>query len=132
MHDRIHLPSNRAFGALFILVFALLAAWQYWLGTLALATFWLSLAVVTAGITIVRPKWLAPFNRAWMALGYLLGRIVSPLVLGIMYAVLIVPVGLVMRIVGRDVMHRRYESKSSYWLERADGLISAERFKNQF
>ncbi len=132
MHDRIHLPSDRAFGTLFIIVFALLAAWQYWLENHAWAKFWLSMNIVTAGITIVRPRWLAPFNRAWMALGYLLGRIVSPLVLGIMYAVLIVPVGLVMRIVGRDVMHRRFESKPSYWLERTDGVMSAERFKNQF
>ncbi len=94
--------------------------------------FWLGLAVVTASVTLLRPQWLTPLNRGWMALGHLLGRIVSPLVLGLMYAVLIVPVGLVMRVVGRDVLHRRFESKTSYWHERADGVLSAERFKNQF
>ncbi len=126
------LPSNRSFGTLFVFVFALLATWQGWRGAQVWMLFWLCLAAVTAAVTLLRPQWLTPLNRAWMKLGHLLGRIVSPLVLGIMYAVLIVPVGLVMRIVGRDVMHRRFESKPSYWLERTDGVMSAERFKNQF
>ncbi len=126
------LPSNRSFGALFVFVFGLLATWQGWRGTQVWMLFWLGLAVITASVTLLRPVWLTPFNQAWMALGFLLGRIISPLVLGIMYMVLIVPVGLVMRIMGRDIMHLRRESKASYWHERTDGMMSAERFKNQF
>ena len=126
------LPSNRSFGTLFVIVFGALAAWQGWRGAQAWMAVWLALAGVTAAVTLARPRWLTPFNRAWMALGHALGRIVSPLVLGLMYAVLIVPVGLFMRLVGRDAMQRRFTSAPTYWLAREDGSIAPERFKNQF
>lgn len=132
MQNETRYPSNRSFGTLFILVFALLAFWQGWQGARSRMLVWLGLACVTAGVTLLRPDWLTPLNRAWMALGHLLGRIVSPVVLGLMYIVLIVPVGLVMRLFGRDALHRRFTTDSSYWQERSDGTVSPERFTHQF
>lgn len=132
MQQQNQLPSNQSFGALFVFVFSVLAAWQGWRGAQGLMFLWLGLAIITAGVTLLRPVWLTPLNRAWMTLGHLLGHIVSPVVLGMMYAVLIVPVGLIMRIVGRDIMHRRFTPDASYWQERTDGAMSTERFKNQF
>jgi len=131
MHN-VKLPSNRSFGTLFIVVFAMLAAWQAWHGAHSWMIFWFSSAVVTGVVTLIRPSWLAPLNRAWMALGNLLGRIVSPVVLGVMYVIIIVPVGAIMRMLGRDAMHRRYSDAPSYWQPRGDGRMIPERFKNQF
>lgn len=123
------IPSNRSFGMLFAFVFALLAVWQGWT-----AWFWIwsLLAVLTFATTILRPSLLSPANRAWMKLGHLLGRVVSPIMLGVVYAVLIIPVGFVMRIIGRDIMYRRFTSATSYWVQRKDPGFSPEQFTNQF
>ncbi|TXF13363.1 hypothetical protein [Pelomicrobium methylotrophicum] len=90
-------PGNRAFGALFVFVFAALALWRWLAAGWGLwPKVWAALSVAVLVVTVVRPALLTPFNRAWMRLGDLLHRIVSPVVLGVMYAVLIVPVGLFM------------------------------------
>lgn len=125
-------PSNRSFGGLFFVVFVLLAAWQAWRGTPLWMGVWLAAAVATGAVTLFRPRWLAPFNRAWMTLGDWLGRIVSPVELRVLYAVLIVPAGLVMRVIGRNVMPGPDPRAASYWLPREDGAMAPERFKNQF
>src|SRR5437879_11920400 len=77
-------PSNRSFGWLFTASFTLVGVYLLWReGT---AYPWMfGLASVTAAVTIVRPRWLAPLNRAWMQFGELLHRVVSPLVLGIIF-----------------------------------------------
>ncbi|TXF13360.1 SxtJ family membrane protein [Pelomicrobium methylotrophicum] len=128
------LPSNRAFGALFVFVFAALSLWR-WLavGWGLWPMVWAALSVGVLVVTVVRPAFLTPFNRAWMRLAELLHRIVSPVVLGVMYAVLIVPVGLFMRLIGRDALRlKRNPQEASYWVGRDDGAYSPERFKNQF
>jgi len=132
MKNNEKLPSNRSFGALFIVVFGLLAVWQGWRGAQDWMLMWASLAAITLLTAVFRPESLTPLNRAWMALGHLLGRIVSPVVLGVMYAILIVPVGLFMKLIGRDVMHRKYSKDASYWCVRDDGEIKPDSFKNQF
>ena len=101
MKNNEKLPGNRSFGALFVVVFGLLAVWQGWRGAQDWMVMWASLAA----ITLLTAESLTLLNRAWMALSHLLGRIVSPVVLGVMYAILIVPVGLFMKLIGRDVMH---------------------------
>ena len=76
---------------------------------------------------------IAPFNRAWFMLGILLGKIVSPIVLGVMFFLMITPVALLMRIKGRDVLRLRgMKDVSTYWVERGAAEPSASSFKNQF
>jgi len=105
------LPSNRSFGWTFTGVFAVGAAlFNPWV---------LALAALTALVTLVHAQWLAPLNRAWMALGALMHRIVSPVVLGLIFFCVFTPVGMVMRSFGRDAMKRRYEPQlPSYWIQR--------------
>ena len=89
------LPSNRSFGWTFTGFFALVAFFQPWL---------LALAALTAIVTLARTHWLAPFNRAWMKLAEVLHRVVSPVVLGLIFFGLFTPVALVMRACGRDAV----------------------------
>lgn len=127
-------PGNRAFGALFVFVFAALALWRWLAAGWGLwPKVWAALSVAVLVVTVVRPALLTPFNRAWMRLGDLLHRIVSPVVLGVMYVVLIVPVGLFMRLIGRDALRLKLSPKApTYWLAREESAFSPERFKNQF
>jgi hypothetical protein len=126
------LPSNRSVGAVFIVFFGLVAALQFWKGG-TWAWLWLVLAGLVAFVTVVAPDLLTPFNRAWMALGRLLNKVVSPIVLGAMYFLLITPIGLIMRASGRDPMQRGFDPQtSSYWIQRDPPGPAPETLKQQF
>lgn len=118
------LPSDRSFGWTFTGFFTLVAFFQPWL---------LALAAATALVTLIRAHWLAPFNRAWMKLAEVLHRVVSPLVLGVIYFGVFTPVGLVMRAFGRDAMCRRFERAApSYWVRRDPPGPPDDSFRNMF
>jgi hypothetical protein len=118
------LPSDRSFGWTFTGVFALIAFFQPWL---------LALAAATALVTVARTHWIAPFNRAWMKLAELLHRVVSPVVLGVIYFGLFTPVALAMRAFGRDAMKRRFEPGApSYWTRRDPPGPPDDSFRDMF
>lgn len=127
------LPTDRSFGRTFTAVFALLAAWlayrgsNYWMASLAVSGAFLLLSTVAA-------KLLHPLNVAWMWFGGILNRIVSPIVLGIIYFLVFTPVALVFKLRGRDLLNRQFEaSRQSYWLHRSPPGPDAERsFPRQF
>lgn len=112
-------PSDRSFGFTFVVVFLLIAAWQAWSSGLLVAGVFAAASAVTLLITLVRPALLAPFNRLWMKFGALLHAVVNPIVLGGMYFLLITPIGIGMRIFGRDALKRRLDPQAaSYWEKR--------------
>lgn len=115
----VALPSNRRFGALMAAVALLGCAYAYWKGAATAGAWLAAAAVVLAALTVMAPQWLAPANRAWMRLGLLMGAIVSPIVLGLMFFGMITPMALVMRLAGRDIMRRRPpKGLESYWITR--------------
>ena len=129
------LPSERSFGLLFGAVFVLLAAYGWffksWSSVVELSLLGVALAFVLLGF--VAPKILSPLNWLWFQLGQLLGKIVSPIVLGAIFFLLLTPVSLVTRLFGRDELRlKRKASQTSYWLDRAPPGPAPESFKNQF
>lgn len=123
------LPSNRSFGALFIVFFGVIGGHQWWRGNVN-GRWWIGAATILLITTLLKPSWLTPFNRAWMAFADVLHRLISPIALGVVYFGLFMPVGYAMRVFGRDVLHRRFAPASrSYWVERTppgpdiDGLV---------
>lgn len=127
------LPSEKRFGLLFIVVFLVLAGLGYikdWNKSWVSAYF--GLAVLVVLVTLAAPKLLAPFNRAWFALGQLMGRVVSPLVLGAIFFLILTPVALVTRLFGRDELRLKRKAVDSYWIDRHHDTTTAESFKNQF
>jgi hypothetical protein len=82
---------------------------------------------------LLRPAVLAPLNRVWTRFGLLLHRIVSPVVLGIMFFVVITPMGLIMRALGKDPLRLRLEREArSYWIERRPPGPPPDTLNNQF
>ena len=129
------LPSERSFGLLFGAVFTLLAAYGWffksWSSVVELSLLGVALAFVLLGF--MAPKILSPLNWLWFQLGQLLGKIVSPIVLGAIFFLLLTPVSLVTRLFGRDELRlKRKASQTSYWLDRAPPGPAPESFKNQF
>jgi hypothetical protein len=127
------IPSDRSFGFTFVVVFALLAVWQAWTGHVAIALFFTGLSAATLFVALWRPALLNSLNRAWMKLGALLHRIVSPVVLGGMYFLVITPFGIVMRLAGRDALQRRLDPKArSYWVKRDPPGPAPDSLPHQF
>jgi hypothetical protein len=127
------LPSEKRFGLLFTVVFVVLAGFGYLKGwDKSWVKIWISVAVLIAIVTLFAPKLLAPFNKAWFALGQLMGRVVSPIVLGAIFFLLLTPVGLVTRLFGRDELRLKRKSVDTYWIDRHHDADAAESFKNQF
>lgn len=126
------LPSNRSFGTLFIVVFAIVGGFVWWRGGTAFG-WWFALSGFTLLVTLVKSDWLRPANRAWMKLAEILNRVVSPVVLGVMFYGMFTPVGWAMQLAGRDALKRRYEREArSYWVERIPPGPDSASLRNQF
>ena len=133
MPDEIRLPSDRSFGITFVVVFALVVAWALWSGRVLIASVFSGLAALTLLLALARPSALHSLNRAWMKFGALLHVVVNPIVLGAIYFVVIVPVGISMRVAGRDALRRRLEPGArTYWIDRAPPGPPPDSLPNQF
>ena len=109
-----------------------MGALAWWHGK-ATAPWLTGLAALFGAVTLLRPALLHPLNRAWMALAYVLNRVVSPIVLGILYYGMITPIGWIMRLRGRDPMRRRLEpAAATYWLPRQPPGPPPESLRDQF
>ena len=127
------LPSNRKFGSLFIAVFAGLCIFSVMKGHSQLASLsWGMASILVALITALAPALLAPLNRAWFQLGLLLGKIVSPIVLGVIFFGILTPVAIASRLFGRDELRLKRQPGNSYWIKRDYPTPIADTFKNQF
>ena len=126
------LPSNRSFGILFTVVFGLIGAWAFWRHGLSYG-WWFGAAAITLLVTLTAPAALTPLNRAWMKLAELLNRVVSPLVLGLLFYAVVTPIGMFKRVTGWDPMRSRFDPESnSYWIDRDPPGPQSGSLKNQF
>jgi hypothetical protein len=131
-HHEIEGPTDRSFGLVFASVFALVAAYFAWRGNAWWpASLVLSIAFLT--LALARPSLLAPLNWLWTRLGLLIGAVVAPIVMAIIYFGLITPMGLLARILGKDFLRLRTNpAAKSYWLARQDQEATPERLRDQF
>jgi len=126
-------PCDRKFGGFFVVVFLLTAIFffvapanEFW------ALIFAAFAAAFLILTLFAPALLSPLNKAWMALGHILGRIMSPIILGLIFFVLITPVALMGRITGRDPLRLKARAAASYWIKREPPGPMPDSFKNQF
>ena len=122
--------QERQFGFLFSFVFALVAIWPLW-PLHAPNLYWLSGAGAWLAAALVYPKGLAPLNKACMAFGHVLGWINARIILGIVFFVVVMPIGLVMRLFGKDFLRMRPNRSGSYWVQR-DQKLTPQSLRNQF
>jgi hypothetical protein len=124
--------SDRSFGLVFAAVFLLVAAWPV-LDGLAPRSWALGVAAVFALIAMLRPKLLAQPNRWWIRLGLFLGKVVSPVALGVLFYGVLVPTGVLMRLAGKDPLRVKQDRKAaSYWIERTPPGPPPDSMTNQF
>ena len=124
--------SNRSFGLVLAAAFGVIGCWPLIHGE-AVRYWALTVAACLLVLAAVRAQSLARLNRWWMRFGLLLGHIVSPVALAIVYYLTIVPVGLMKRWFGKDAMGLRFDaSASTYWVAREPRARPDQSMKNQF
>jgi len=131
--ENIHfeLPSNRKFGTFFSVIFLIACIYFWYGGSVMEASIFAALSVLFIMISVFKANLLLPLNKLWMRFGLLLGKIVSPLVLGIIFFLLFTPIAVIMRLSWRDELRLRFKRKDSYWITREISMQSTS-FKNQF
>ena len=130
--DPIERSSNRAFGVVFTVLFVVIGLFPLLNGMSP--RYWaLGVAGAILIVALVKADWLAPFNKVWFKFGLLLHRIVSPIVLALLFYAVVVPTGLIMRALGKDLLCLQYDREAeSYWIHRHPPGPNPESLKNQF
>ena len=131
--DNDILPSNKKFGYFFSLVFFLIFVYIfYYYSNSNLYLVFLSLCLITILLTIFSPDTLLFFNKIWFRIGMLLNTIVSPVILGFIFFILITPVSLFFKIIRRDYLCIKLTNKESYWIKSEKRKLDKSSLKQQF
>jgi hypothetical protein len=126
------ISSDRSFGLVFAGFFALVASYNWWHGGRAWPLYFV-LGAAFLVVALVAPHSLAPLNRLWSKLGLLIGMIVSPVVLGLLFFLVVTPVGFLMRLTGKDPLRLRADSGAdSYWIVRQPPGPAGDSMSDQF
>ena len=116
--EEIKVSSNRSFGMVFTLVFLVVGIWQISTGK-SLGWYFFASAILFFIVTITFPSLLGPFNRVWFKFGLLLGQAVNPVILGLVFFLVVTPIGIVRRLLGKDSLHLKPKPNlKSYWIDR--------------
>ena len=128
MQKNIKLPSNRNYGIVFFIVFLIIALWPI-LKQNEIRIWSLILSFIFFVLGLINSKLLTPFNKLWFKFGILLGNIIAPIVMGIVFFLVVTPTGLIMRFFRKDILRLKKNSNDSYWINK-DNTNSSMR--NQF
>tara|TARA_B100000214_G_scaffold297448_1_gene227382 strand:- start:578 stop:961 length:384 start_codon:yes stop_codon:yes gene_type:complete len=126
--DDIKISSNRNFGIVFFVVFALVAFYPLInQGDIRIWSLIVSLIFLVLGL--LNSKILNPLNKVWFKFGIFLGKIVSPLLMGIIFFFVVTPIGFIMRLLKKDLLNLKFKDNKSYWIEKNE---PKSKMKNQF
>ena len=126
--DDIKIGSNRSFGIVFFIVFLLIAIYPLINhGEIRVWSVLISLLFLILGI--INSKILTPLNKAWFKFGIFLGKIISPIVMGIIFFLVVTPIAFLMRMLKKDLLNLKFNKSSSYWIEKTNPKST---MKNQF
>ena len=124
----VKLPSNKSFGIVFTAFFSIISFWPMLNGS-EIRIWSLIIAVIFFILGLINSKILTPLNRLWFKFGLMLGKIVSPIVLGIVFFLVVTPTGIIMRLIGKDLLNLKKKNYESYWIEKDN---ENNTMKNQF
>lgn len=120
--------SNKSFGLVFFVVFLLIAIFPL-LKQEDIRIWSLIISFIFLVLGLLNSEMLSPLNKIWFKFGILLGIIVSPLVMGIIFFVVVTPIGLVMKLLKKDILNLKFNKHNSYWVEKNE---PKSKMKNQF
>ena len=122
------MSTNKSFGIVFFIVFLILAVYPLINGkSINVSLLVISLIFLVLGL--INSKLLTPLNKIWFKFGILLGKIISPIVMGMIFFLLVTPIGIIMRLLKKDVLNLKLNNNRSYWIEKS---AVKSKFKDQF
>ena len=128
MKSDIKIGSNRSFGIVFFLVFLIIGFYPFLKGNEPY--FWsIIISVIFLILGLLNSIYLTPLNKLWFKVGILLGQIISPIVMGIVFFIVVTPIALVMKILNKDILNLNKNNKKTYWIEYKN---KSRKMKNQF
>ena len=126
--DNVKIGSNRSFGIVFFVVFLIIATYPLINGD-ELKLWSLIISIVFLFLGLVNSKILNPLNKLWFKFGIFLGKIISPLVMGIIFFLIVTPIGLLMRLLNKDLLNLKFNNNNTYWIKKTE---PKSKMKNQF
>ena len=126
--DDIKISSNRSFGIVFCVVFLIISFYPI-VNDENIRIWSLLTSFVFLILGILNSKALTPLNRLWFKFGIILGSIVSPIIMGIIFFFVVTPIGLLMKLLKKDPLNRRFNNNKSYWIEKTE---PKSKMNNQF
>ena len=123
-----HKNQNRSFGLLFFIVFLALALWPLTKKG-EINIYLISIALIFLVLGLLNSKILSPLNKAWIKFGEILGRVIAPIVMAIVYFLILTPISLIVRFFGKDLIGLKFSNdiKKSYWIKRKKHLGSMDK-----
>ena len=119
--------SNKSFGLLFFVVFLILGLWPLKNGE-SLNFYFITVSVVFLILGLLNSKFLSPLNKSWIKLGEILGVIIAPIVMALVYFVILTPVSIIVRVFGKDLLGLKFlKEKDTYWIKRKKILGSMKK-----
>lgn len=130
-HD-VKSGSDRSFGYVFCGLFVIIGLWP--LLSSGTPRLWsLAIAAGFLGVSLIRPSLLRPLNRLWFKFGLLLHKVVNPLIMGLIFFTTVTPIGLLMRVLGKDLLGLRLSKESeTYWIQRDPPGPAPDTMRQQF
>ena len=128
MNKNTKFPTNKNFGIVFSIVFLIIALFPL-INDGSLRIWSLIVSTVFLFLGLINSKILTPLNKIWFKFGLILGRIVSPVIMGIIFFLVVTPIAFIMRLVGKDLLNLKFNKHKSYWIEKTG---PKSKMKNQF
>ncbi len=128
MSEQIKISSNKSFGIVFFVVFFLIGIYPI-LNNQEIRFWSIIISLIFLILGILNSKVLTPLNFAWFKLGLFLGKIVSPIIMCFIFFFVVTPIGILMRLLKKDLLKLKYNKDDTYWIEKND---IKSNMKNQF
>lgn len=132
-NTEVEIGTERSFGIVFAAVFIIIAFWPTLFHDGAIRLWAITIAVVFAALGIFTPRLLKPVNRIWFHFGNLLGKIVAPIVMGLIFFVTVTPIGLIRRVFVKDPLNEEFDPEAqTYWITKEKDSPVATSMRQQF
>ena len=126
--SKIKMGSNKSFGIVFFIVFFIIAFWSFRGDFSQVKVLPIIFSLIFLILGLKNSNLLTPLNKIWFKFGMLLGAIVSPIVMAAIFFLVVTPIGLIMQLLGKDLLKKKYEkNKKSYWIERENEISTMKR-----
>ena len=118
--------SEKSFGIIFAFLFFLYGIWPL-LSATEIRVWSVIAAVVFLALAFLQPKLLKPLNHYWIKLGEILGKIIAPLIMALVFFTIVTPISFIVRILGKDLLKLKFTNENSYWLKRSKNVNTMDK-----